>query len=196
MNRRYLFATVMLAPLFAVSFGVIAWLSPAPRFIWNATASAPVGLYRVDAAAAPHIGDLVAITPPADIAAWLARRHYVPRGVPLLKRVAALPGARVCRSGVFVTVDGIGVARALARERAGRLLPVWSGCRILGTHDIFLINAAPGSLDGRYFGSFPAKGLLGVARPLCTRAVPGSPLRCSRGAARPTHPCTEEETCS
>src|SRR3546814_13292574 len=67
--------------------------------LWNASQSAPAGLYRIDPGAAPVVGDWVAIAPPADLAAYMARRNYLPRGVPLLKRVAALPGARVCRSG-------------------------------------------------------------------------------------------------
>ena len=37
----------------------------------------------------------------------MAARGYVPRGVPLLKPVAAVAGARVCRSGLAVTIDGV-----------------------------------------------------------------------------------------
>ncbi len=196
MNRRYLLATAILASLFAASFIAVASLAPPPRLIWNASASAPVGLYRVDRGAPPRIGDLVAISPPAAIEGWLARRNYLPAGVPLLKRVAALPGARVCRTGTFVTIDGVGVARALARDRAGRSLPLWLGCRIVGPHEIFLINAAPASLDSRYFGPLPAAGMIGTAHPLCTRAAPGAPLRCGLGAARTIFPCNKEERCS
>lgn len=193
MNRRYLVATGVAASLFGAAFVAIAWLSPAPRLLWNASASAPIGLYRIDGAA-PRVGDLVAITPPTDVEAWLAQRHYLPAGVPLLKRVAALPGARVCRTGMFVTIDGIGVARALARDRAGRSLPAWLGCRVIGPHEIFLINAAPASLDSRYFGPLLATGLIGVAHPLCTCAAPGAPLRCVRSAACAPFSRSEEES--
>src|SRR3546814_10894512 len=48
MNRRLLYATVGAAALFAVSFVAVAWLKPAPRLLWNASASAPLGLYRID----------------------------------------------------------------------------------------------------------------------------------------------------
>lgn len=196
MNRRYFLATGIAASLFGGAFVAMAWLPPTPRLLWNASASAPIGLYRLDASAAPQVGDLVAITPPADLEAWLAQRHYLPTGVPMLKRVAGLPGARVCRSGDFVTVDGVGVARALLRDRAGRSLPFWLGCRLVGAREIFLINAAPASLDGRYFGPLPAAGLLGVVHPLCTRTVPGAPLRCSWRALRAPFPCKQKETCS
>ena len=173
MNRGYLHVAATAVTLLSLS----AWFAPAPRLLWNASQSAPVGLYRIDPGAAPMVGDWVAIEPPAELAAYMARRKYLPRGVPLLKRVAALPGARVCRSGVFVTVDGRAVAHALARDRAGRPLPVWLGCRIVRPREIFLINAAPDSLDGRYFGPLPTTGLLGTAHPILTRDAPGTPLR-------------------
>lgn len=177
MNRAYMKATVAAAGLFGGLFLFLASHPPAPRWLWNASESAPVGLYRIDSAAHLRRGDLVAIRPPAAIGAFLDKRNYLPAGLPLLKRVAALPGARVCRSGVFVTVDGVGVARALPRDRAGRPLPIWHGCRIGGAGEIFLINAAPLSLDSRYFGPLPTTGLIGIAHPLVTRASDGGALR-------------------
>lgn len=192
MNRRALHATVAAAALFSTIFVATAWLKPRPRFLWNASASAPTGLYRIDVGAQPRFGDLVAIDPPAALEAFLDRRGYLPRGVPLLKRVAALPGARVCRSGVFITIDGVGVARARARDRAGRALPVWSGCRIVGPSEVFLVNAAPDSLDGRYFGPMPTAGMLGTAHPILTRCAPGAPLR-FRAGRTDQHVAVEQE---
>jgi len=186
MNRRILSVTAATASLFGTLFVAVAWAEPAPRLLWNASASAPIGLYRIDTDTAPRVGDLVAIDPPPALAGFLAARGYLPRGLPLLKRVAALPGALVCRSGVFVTVDGVAVARALARDRASRPLPMWAGCRTVRRDEIFLINAPHDSLDGRYFGPLPTAGLLGVARPIFRRAAPGAPLRwCPAAGARP-----------
>lgn len=182
MNRRLLCATVGAAALFAVSFVAVAWLKPAPRLLWNASASAPIGLYRIDVGVRPRLGELVAIDPPPALAIYLSLRGYLPRGVPLLKRVAALPGSLVCRSGAFVTIDGAGVARALARDGADRLLPVWRGCRIVGAQELFLINPARGSLDGRYFGPISASGLIGTAHPVLTRTNAEAPLRWHRAS--------------
>lgn len=186
MSRRYLRVTLATASLFGGLFAAVAWLAPAPRLLWNASASAPVGLYRIDGNAQPAVGDLVAIDPPDALGGWLARRNYLPRGVPLLKRVAARPGARICRSGVFVTIDGRGAARALPSDRRGRPLPLWLGCRVVGPRELFLLNAAPDSLDGRYFGPLPAAGVIGTAHPLLTRDAPGAPLRW-RGGVRSAH---------
>jgi len=176
-NRRALRATAAAATIFSTLFVAVAWLKPAPRFLWNASASAPTGLYRVDLGEPPPPGDLLPIAPPPPPGKFLAQRGYLPRGVPLLKRVVGLPGALVCRSGVFVTVNGVAVARALARDRAGRPLPVWTGCRIVGRDQLFLVNASRDSLDGRYFGPMPAVGLLGTAHPILTRAHPTAALR-------------------
>lgn len=195
MSRRALRATAAAAAIFSTLFVAVAWLKPAPRFLWNASASAPTGLYWVDVGAPPRLGDLVAIAPPSALGTFLAQRGYLPRDVPLLKRVAGLPGALVCRSGVFVTVDGVAAARALARDRAGRPLPVWTGCRIVGRGELFLVNAARDSLDGRYFGPMSAAGLLGTAHPILTRSHPTAALRW--GSAEPDHaPSRSKETSS
>jgi conjugative transfer signal peptidase TraF len=186
MNRRYLVATVAAASLFGCAFVAVAWLAPAPRLLWNASASAPIGLYRIDADARPVAGDLVAIEPPAALGDWLAQRGYLPLGVPLLKRVAGVPGQRICRTGVFVTIDGHGAARAVARDRLGRPLPTWLGCRIIGRGEFFLLNAPPDSLDSRYFGAISATGLIGVAQPIWTRAASGAPLRWRQPRVHPT----------
>jgi len=44
----------------------------------------------------------------------------LPIGVPMLKRVAALPGQTVCRDGRMITVDGTDLAETLDRDRRGR----------------------------------------------------------------------------
>ena len=53
----------------------------------------------------------------------------------------------------------------------------WRGCHHIRASDLFLLNAAPDSLDGRYFGPLPASGLIGTAHPLLTRDAPDRPLR-------------------
>lgn len=183
MNRLYLRTTLVAASLFCGLFVGTACLAPAPRLLWNPSTSAPVGLYRVKPGTMPQAGDFVVIDPPPAFAAWLAERQYLPHGVPLLKHVAALPGARVCRSGTFVTIDGRGAARAMAHDRTGRELPVWTGCRTVRENELFLLNAAPDSLDGRYFGPLSAAGLIGTAHPILTRQTPSAPFRWHRRGA-------------
>ena len=133
-----------------------AWHDNAPALLWNASASAPIGLYRLAPASPVEVGDLVVATPPAALADFLAERGYLPRGVPLLKHVFALAGATVCRNGASVIVDGHVSGTALEQDTGGRALPIWQGCRLLSWGEIFLMNVAVAdSLDSRYFGPLP-----------------------------------------
>lgn len=144
-----------------------AVLRPPPLLLWNASASTPIGLYRVSPWSAGDVGDLVAVTPPAPLARWLADRRYLPLGVPLLKFVAARSGQRICRAGAVLSIDGRPVAIARARDGQGRPLPVWHGCRVLKPGELLLLNPAHrDSLDGRYFGPLPASAVIGRAAPL------------------------------
>lgn len=149
-----------------------AFPPPTPRLLWNATASAPVGLYRLHPDRRLTVGDLVAVRPPAPIARVLAEGGYLPPGVPLLKRVAALAGTTVCRIGDTVTIEGNPVGTARPRDRRGRALPVWTGCRTLHAGEVILLNPHPDSLDSRYFGPFPVASVLGRATPLWLVDVP------------------------
>ena len=64
MSRRALRATAAAAAIFSTSFVAVAWLKPAPRFLWNVSASAPTGLYWVDVGAPPRHGAHLTKTPP------------------------------------------------------------------------------------------------------------------------------------
>ena len=145
-------------------------LTPMPiKLIWNASASAPIGLYTIDFDGSFEVTDLVAVDAPEPLATFLADRGYLPKGVPLMKRVLAVSGQTVCRIGRAVTVDGIAMGAALERDRAGRELPVWRGCRRIPTGEIFLMNwQVRDSLDGRYFGLTSTDQIIGRAVPLWT----------------------------
>jgi len=140
--------------------------APRPRLLLNTTASVPVGLYRLSPVGAPRVGDLVVVAPDPALAAFLDDGGWLPRGVPLLKPVAAVAGQSVCRLGPAVTIDGRPVARALEVDGRGRSLPTWSGCRGLGSGEVFLLARAFGSLDGRYFGVTDGRQVLARATPL------------------------------
>ena len=141
----------------------------APRLIWNASASVPVGLYSSRPVGEIGVGDLVAVLPPDDLAAFLDARGYLPRGVPLLKRVLALSGATICRHGATVIADGEPYGDAQPRDRIGRDLPQWQGCHVIAEGEVFLMNrGAPDSLDGRYFGPLPRASIIARLTPIWT----------------------------
>lgn len=138
------------------------------RVVYNPTASAALGFYAVEPSGALQVGDLVVSRLPSTAAALADRRLYVPASVPVVKTVAAVAGARVCRNGLAVTVDGKAIALARVRDHAGRPLPAWSGCRTLRSSQVLLLSPHPASFDGRYFGPTEAVLILGRARPLWT----------------------------
>ena len=141
----------------------------APRLVWNVSESVPTGLYHVQPARRLIVTALVVAYPPEPLATFLADGGYLPRGVPLIKRILALPGQAVCRTGLTITVDGIDMGAARERDRRGRLLPVWLGCRVVAPGEAFLMNwDEPASLDGRYFGPVPFQAIVGRAAALWT----------------------------
>jgi conjugative transfer signal peptidase TraF len=151
----------------ALVVGALMLLRPAPQLIWNASASVPIGLYAVHPIGILQRGELVLVRPPQNIASFLQERGYLAMGLPILKHVLALPGQSVCRTGRTITIDEMAVGDALDRDRRGRNLPVWQGCRIVGDREVFLMNwQSKSSFDGRYFGLLPASTIVGRVTPL------------------------------
>lgn len=145
-------------------------VEPAPRLVWNASASAPIGLYgnRPDAPFAR--GDMVIARVPEPYREMASARRYIPANVPLVKHVAAVPGDTVCAFGQEILFNGRQVGERLLIDGHGRALPQWNGCRRLANGQYFLMM--PGlasSFDGRYFGPTEASDIVGRADPLWTR---------------------------
>jgi conjugative transfer signal peptidase TraF len=164
MRRRFILAGVVVTATLATLTVPVSLYA-----LWNATASVPTGLYIVRGKANLHDGERVAVTPPPELRRLLAERRYLPANVPLLKRVAAIRGQRVCRFAHGVTIDGELVGIARARDRLGRPLPAWAGCHVLRTGEFFLMSpAALDGFDGRYFGPLGLDTVIGRATPVWT----------------------------
>ncbi len=145
-----------------------------PWLIYNASESAPVGFYLRFARPAA-IGDYTLVRADSRPGIEAAARNLVPTGTPLVKRLVAGPGDRVCRHAARVTVNGHPVAAALGHDRAGRPLPAWSGCVRLRAGETFLLQDHPRSFDGRYHGPTPVSDLAGRLVPLGSlRWLPGN----------------------
>ena len=155
------FSLVVMSPILLV---------PAPRLVWNASASAPVGVYWIGSESHLRYGDLVAARLSADAARLAAGRGYLPAGVPVVKHVAAMGGDRICWTPTHILINGKPIARRRATDRLGRSLPAWLGCMTLRDDQVLLLNAAiPDSFDGRYFGLTRRHDILGRAHPLWLR---------------------------
>jgi len=142
---------------------------PAPRLVWNASASAPIGLYAVTPGSQAEPGDMVIARVPDAFRRLAAMRHYLPMNVPLVKRVAAAAGDEVCGLGQEIFVNGRPAAERRLVDGAGRAMPTWSGCVRLRGRQLFLLTDTPASFDGRYFGVTEGTEIVGKARLLWTR---------------------------
>jgi conjugative transfer signal peptidase TraF len=163
-RRRFLLAGVVATATLATIVLPVARIA-----VWNITASVPTGLYVIRSKTSLHVGERVAIKPPPVVRRLIGERGYLPTGVPLIKRIAAVSGQRVCRFRHGVTIDGAFAGAARARDRLGRPLPVWSGCGTLRTGELFLMSpAVPDSFDGRYFGPLTLEHVIGRAVPVWT----------------------------
>lgn len=145
-------------------------LPPAPRLVWNASASAPIGLYAVTPGVPVDPGDVVIAKVPDPWRMMAAQRRYIPANVPLVKRVAAVAGDEVCALGQEIFVNGKWLAERRLADAQGRSLPRWNGCVRLRGRQLFLLMAdSPASFDGRYFGVTEGGLVVGKARLLWAR---------------------------
>lgn len=166
-RRRLRLAAV--AAVAIVPLGVTIAAPPGPRLVWNASASAPTGLYLVTSGARLARGDMVVAWVPEPWRGLAAARGYLPANVPLVKRVAAVPGDRVCARGRAVLVDGRRAAVRAMADPSGRTLPWWHGCVGLDADAVLLLSTDPRSFDGRYFGVSARSDIVGRARLLWRR---------------------------
>jgi conjugative transfer signal peptidase TraF len=143
---------------------------PRPRLLWNASPSSPVGLYALAFSDPIHVGDMVVAWAPGPARRLAAARHYLPANVPLVKRVAAAPGDRVCAKRKTMFVNGRPAALRRVRDPSDRPLHWWFGCHVLRHGELFLLSSsAPEAFDGRYFGITRTSEIVGKARLLWPR---------------------------
>ncbi len=165
MRLRFAFGTIGISSLL-----LTAACPPVPRLVWNASDSAPRGLYSVSPGRALDPGDMVVARTPPPWRMFAARRHYLPANIPLVKRVVAVSGDEVCARGEAISINGLPAVTRLAEDARGRVLPWWEGCVRLRRGEAFLLMAeAPASFDGRYFGITSARDIVGRAQLLWAR---------------------------
>lgn len=162
--RRRRAALALAAAAAGAAAGTIAWPPQRPLLLWNGSASTPRGLYLVSPPYRLRRGDMAVAWMAQPIRSFAARRHYLPTGMPVVKKVAAVGGDRVCALGGRVWVNGRRAAVRRNEDSLGRPLPWWMGCEQLAPGEAFLLGSAPGSFDGRYFGVTRSHELVGRAR--------------------------------
>lgn len=168
--RRRLGRRIAVAGVGISLLGLTIAFPPFPRLVWNASASAPIGLYSVTPNASIETGDMVIARVPDPWRLLAAKRRYLPANVPLVKHVAAAAGDEVCALGQEVFVNGRWLAGRHLTDGQHRPMPWWTGCVRLRGRQLFLLMAqSPASFDGRYFGITEGDQVIGKARLLWAR---------------------------
>jgi type IV secretory pathway protease TraF len=162
-SSRRVHILVAIALFFATPLVVAIACKPTPVIIWNASSSVPVGWYWVEKRQ-PKTGEIAIVKPPDWVGLYMSSRGYLPEDVWLLKPVFAGSGAVVCRFASFVFIDGKLVARVRKFDSQKQILPVWKGCRILETDEVFLLAKPKNSFDSRYFGPVSRNHIVGTAK--------------------------------
>jgi conjugative transfer signal peptidase TraF len=133
-----------------------------PFLLLNPTDSAVRGLYLLVPADTVARGEEVAARLPEEAAELAAERGYLPLGLPVIKTVWAIAGDHVCAEEGHVSAPDRPDLTALPRDRSGRELPLWSGCRTLNSGEVFLASdEVSTSFDSRYFGPVGTESVLG-----------------------------------
>ena len=136
--------------------GLTVAFPPVPRLVWNASQSAPMGLYYLHSGRAPEPGNMVVAWPPAAMRQLAAIRHYLPLHVPLVKRVAATSGDTVCAVRQAIFINGHWVAERRQADGQGRPMPSWRGCVTLRGGAVLLLMDDPASFDTGVANGFAA----------------------------------------
>lgn len=150
-----------------VALAAASFASKRPVLVWNTTDSVPIGLYHI-VSRPVRVGDFVLVRLSGTIEALAQRRRYIGPNTPLLKRVAAMAGDRVCRRGCGLRIVGrrsLSVI-ALRADRSGRRMPEWQGCIQLRNGQLLVLGRGAESFDSRYFGPVRRNQILGAAIPL------------------------------
>lgn len=167
----------LLCSVLAAVLGTLATAHAAGLRV-NATASMPLGLWRLVARPALlQRGQIVTVCLPDTAPIRAAhRRGYIPAGFclgglePLVKPVAAIGGDLVAVAASGVAVNGRAVAGTApsAFDGAGRpLQPFPAGVYQVEPGSVWLLSGYDvRSFDSRYFGPVPVASVQGVAEPV------------------------------
>ncbi|MBS0220360.1 MAG: S26 family signal peptidase [Proteobacteria bacterium] len=159
-----------ISALAALGLAALSLGPSVPSFVWNASASAPLGLYHVKQPNDLGKGDLVLAWAPESARRLAATRGYLPESVPVAKRIAAMTGDTVCGRNGLLLINGSVAAVQLPADPQGRPLPPWTGCRALAADEVLLLMAEVwDSFDGRYFGPISTSAIMGKLVPIWTR---------------------------
>ena len=159
------FIPLLSSGVFILLIALASVFSPFPVIIYNTTDSLPHGFYVV-VPREYRYGDLVVFRVPDDVRSLVRERQWLPDDGFLMKRVAALPGDRVCTAGGRFVIDESDYGLVLDKDSMGRPMPRFDFCGILEEGVVVALAGSGKSFDSRYYGPLPLDAIIGVAFPV------------------------------
>ena len=148
--------------LLIVGTGTEISFPPKPKLLYNPSASAPIGWYKLADKSPLEVGDQVAAYAP-DWARKLAdERRYLPYEYPMIKTIWASSGTQICTHNNRISVPNYPVIIRLSQDSLGRDMPKLSGCFSLKVGEYFLVSPdVQAGFDSRYFGAVRRENIIG-----------------------------------
>ena len=113
----------------------------------------PRGLYLITPYKKLARFDLVELSTDAEALKLAHERGWLPRGISVIKHVAAIPGDEVSINAEGVYINHQKYGEVLAFDRKQLPLPQLKVRKVLGASEYLLLGKCdPHSFDGRYFG--------------------------------------------
>ena len=145
---------------------------PKPVVLYNPSASAPIGWYRLRANSPIKVGDRVAAFAPEWARKLADERGYLPYEYPMIKTIWASSGTQICTHNNRISVPNYPVIISLSQDSLGRDMPKLSGCFTLKADEYFLVSPdVQAGFDSRYFGAVEAQNILGKVEFLGNRQL-------------------------
>lgn len=148
------------------TFFVISKFVSLPQvFIYNSTASEPIGYYRIINLPKDYRfkkGDYIAFKLPAEAERLSIERGWAKKGhVPLLlKQVGASPGQEYNITNIACYVNGKYIGPIATLDSKNRPMPIIRGTfTVKEGYVLPLSSYKPNSFDGRYFGEIPISSI-------------------------------------
>ncbi|WP_440617200.1 signal peptidase I [Cysteiniphilum sp. 6C5] len=122
-------------------------------FIQQLTPSMPEGWYFTYPVADYHKGDNVVFIPNQQTEHYILTRKWLPRNIPLLKKIVGVPGDLLCIKGQNVYINEQWIGKIYQTDGKGNMLPVFQFCGKIPKGRYFMQGVAnPHSFDSRYYG--------------------------------------------
>jgi conjugative transfer signal peptidase TraF len=135
------------------------------RLFINESPSMKQGIYLVYGGKKPKVGETVLITLPGFLRDFAKTHSFLSRRNPLLKKVAAVRGDKICGNGRETVVNEKEIYALKEVDAEGRPLPKYLGCQVLESGEFFPVGEnSERSFDGRYFGPLDETLILGKAK--------------------------------